>query len=296
MKRLIFIAATVLFAASCSNEIKETEEPNITETYAPVHVAFSDFTVSHEDFPGTRATKDAAEYTNIKALTLAFYDAEGVEVYRDEQIRSNTSSYSTFGEFECELPIGVYTLVAIGRGMSDGDVFVLTSPSLAEYTTDKARETLVNTQRVVIRSAIPVDIPVPLDRICAKLNVVSTDSRPANITKIRTTYAAGGQSFNPTSGLATTNTGFSLVNNFSSAPAVVNFGSYIFLTSDEQDIDVTIEALDAQDNVLFTKVFNDLSFKRNRSTKVTGSMFSVGASSFSIKVNSDWLDDYEVSF
>ena len=299
MKRLLYIAAVALFAASCSNEIQETEETVIQTPLAQVRVSVSDFTVTHEDFPNTRAVQDAKDYASVKALTLAFYDAEGNEIYKAEQVRSDNTTYTTFGEFECELPIGTYTLVAIGRGMgaNNDDVFVLTSPTEAGYTSALARETLAKTQSVVIRSASPVDLSVTLDRVCTKLNIVSTDGRPADVAKIRTTYAAGGKSFNPTTGLATVNTGFSVVNTISKAVGQpVNVVSYLFLILDEQQMDVTIESLDANENVLATKVIHNLSFKRNRVTKVSGTMFSAGTSSFSIQLNTDWLTDYEVHF
>ena len=297
MKRLLYMAAIALLAASCSNDIQETE---LQAPVAQVRVSVSDFTVTHEDFPDTRAAQDAKDYNNVKALTLAFYDTEGTEVYKAEQVRSDNTTYTTFGEFECELPVGTYTLVAVGRGMgaNNDDVFVLASPTEAEYTSALARETLAKTQNVVIKGAAPVDLSVTLDRICAKLNIVSTDGRPADVAKIRTTYAAGGKGFNPTTGLATLNTGFSVVNtiNKTAVGETINVVSYLFLTPDEEEMDVTIEALDANNNVLITKVINNLSFRRNRMTKLSGSLFSVGTSSFSIQLNADWLGDYDVTF
>lgn len=299
MKGLFFTAAVALLAVSCSNEIQEKEEKEIQAPVAQVRVSVSDFLVTHEDFQNTRAVEDAVTYDKVKALTLAFYDVEGTEIYKAEQVRSDNTTYTTFGEFECELPIGAYTLVAIGRGAgsNNDDVFVLTSPTEAGYASALARETLAKTQDVVIKGGSPVDLSVTLERICAKLSIVSTDNRPAGVTKIRTTYATGGKSFNPTTGLATVNTGFSVVNNPSSAVGEpITVTSYLFLASDEQDIDVTIEALDANENALITKVISGLSFKRNRVTKVTGSLYTVGTSSFSIQFNTDWLDTYEATF
>ena len=49
------------------------------------------------------------------------------------------------------------------------------------------------------------------------LSNISTDERTASVTKIRTTYGAGGKSFNPTTGLATVNSGFAVTNTPSSA-------------------------------------------------------------------------------
>ena len=151
---------------------------------------------------------------------------------------------------------------------------------------------------VNITNTSAVDISATLNRIIAKLQVHSSDGRTANANSVRMTFAAGGKSFNPTTGLATVNTGFAITAPISTAVgAVTNSGTYVYLETDEQTMDVTIETLDSEGNAIFSKTVQNVPFKRNRRTVLTGAMYTndaVSASSF--QLNTDWLTDYPVNF
>ena len=293
MKKYSFMAGLLLLAAGCSNDVDMNV--NSSDEYAQVSVRVNDFSLLVEDFPTTRAEQSVASYTGVKALTLAFYASNGSETYKTDQLRDDATTYTTFGEFSCNLPIGTYTMVVLGYGSETA--ITLTSPTEAAFDNDRVRETFAATQSVTVTSSTPLDLSVTLSRIMAKLNIVSTDGRSASVTKIRTTYAAGGQSFNPSTGLATVNTGFSVDNNVSVAVGnVINIGNYVFLASDEQDINITIQALNDNDDVLFTKVIADVPFKRNRVTKLSGAIFTTDPSELSINVENSWLNEATVNF
>ena len=295
MKRyFMMVVAMLLVATSCIDESEETIVDNQAET-VPVRVHVSDFTISQDAFYGAKSAENLNDYTNVGAIDLAFYEGT-TEVYKTTQLRSDPTTYTTFGSFECDLPIGNYTMVVIGRGYSVGDVFELNSPTSAGYTTERARETFCATQSVTVTSSTPLDLTITLSRIIAKLHIVSTDERTASVTKIRTTYGAGGKSFNPTTGLATVNSGFAVTNTPSSAVTILDVGNYAFLATDEQTMDITIEALDAGENVLFTKVVPNVPLRRNRVTTLTGQVFTAGTSSATFQVDSDWLEGNEVPF
>ena len=277
--------------AACSNDNDIVVN---NEAMAPVTVQVEGFAVSQEDMPATRATA-VGSYTNVKALTLAFYKSDGTESYKTTQLRDDASTYTTFGEFSCTLPMGSYTMVVIGYcGTSP---FTLTSATVATCTDTRLQDNFVATQAVNINSNNAVNLTATLDRVVSRLGVVSTDNRAADAAKIRMTFSGGGRDFNPTTGLATTNTGFANTLTFVEAVgATTSSASYLFLGSDEQTMSVTIETLDASDNVLFTKTVNDVPFKRNRTTILTGNVFTAGSNVSSITVNSDWLDSHNVDF
>lgn len=293
MKKYSFMAGLLLLAAGCSNDVDMNV--NSSDEYAQVSVRVNDFSLLVEDFPTTRAEQSVASYTGVKALTLAFYASNGSETFKTDQLRDDATTYTTFGEFSCNLPIGTYTMVVLGYGSETA--ITLTSPTEAAFDNDRVRETFAATQSVTVTSSTPLDLSVTLSRIMAKLNIVSTDGRSASVTKIRTTYAAGGQSFNPSTGLATVNTGFSVDNNISQAVGnAINIANYVFLASDEQDINITIQALNEDDDVLFTKVIADVPFKRNRVTKLSGAIFTTEPSELSINVENSWLNEATVNF
>ena len=301
MKKHFFMAAAMLLAAtSCTNESELTVvENNAEQTTAPVTVRVNDFSITTEEMPSGGGTTRAAQnpgtyFASNGAITLAFYDAEDHEVVKTTQIKNDASTYTTFGQFTANLPVGTYTMVAVGYAYYDGDAFTLTSPTAAGFTSERPRETFSKVQSVTVTSASPLDLSVTLNRISSWLCIQSTDNRPAGIAKIRTTYAKGGKGFDPTTGLATTDAGFAQTNTPSAAiGSAVTFSSYPFLATDEEDINVTIEVLDADENVLFTHTVNNVPFKRNRKTTLQGNIFTAGTSSAGFQLETGWLTDVD---
>ena len=293
MKKYFFMAGLILLAA-CSNESGNVvNNAQMEEATAPVTVRVDGFSVSQEDLSITRATQTVGDYDDVKALTLAFYNGE-TETYKHTQVKESLEG-ETFGVFSTALPLGSYKMVVIARGGSASDVFTLTSPTEAAYTSDHSRETFAYVETVNITNTNAKELSATLNRIVAKLEVNSTDGRTANVEKVRMTFSAGAKAFNPTTGLATVNTGFA--NTVSATGKAVGLdsksASYIFLATDEQNIDVTIETLDADGNTVFSKTVANVPFKRNRLTTMRGAMYSANASSAanSFLINTDWLDE-----
>ena len=286
------MAAVTLLCLSCN---KQVENPD-SEPTATVSVHVSDFTVAFSDLPGagTRATEAPADYAYVGELVLAFYEADGKEVYKTSQSKSSTATDANFGEFSFQLPVGNYKMVAIGRDVGSNDAFSLTSPVQAAYTSERVRETFSAVQPVVIASTAAVSLNVTLNRLVTKLVVESTDNQPAGVAKIRTTYGAGSKGFNPTTGLALDNNGFSLNNSVNATPgttlAIKNFA---FLAADEQEIDITLEVLDEKGGVLSTRVIPNVPFRRNRQTTLRGQLFS---SKGTFHLETTWLPGVEVNF
>ena len=283
-----------MMVASCAESFNAVEDAAV-----PVRVHVADFSISQEDFAGetTRAAQDAADYSGVKSLTLAFYRG-ATEVMKTTQTKGALEEGDTFGEFSLSLPIGSYTMVVIGHGLNDGEpAITLTSPTSASFSDNPVRETFVATQAVSITNTDAVDISATLSRVVSKLQGQSSDTRTNPAYSVRMTFAAGGKSFSPTTGLATDNTGFSNAVAISTAVGTASLSnSYLFLATDEQTMDVTIETLDEDGNVVFSKLVEDVPFKRNRVTKLTGAMYTNESVSGGFQVETAWLDEYDDTF
>lgn len=298
MKKTIIFAGVILCVAlltttSCSNDngtILNKKE------LAPVTVHVDGFSLTQDEFPGTRAVQSVEYYSGVKAITLAFYSGN-TEVLKTTQTKGALEEGETFGEFTTALPMGSYTMVVIARGQGDGDVFTLTSPTEAAYTSDHSRETFAATQEVIINNTSAVDISATLNRIVAKLQVYSSDNRTANATSVRMTFATAGKAFSPSTGLAISNTGFvNTVPISATVGTTSNSVSYLFLAEDEQEINVTIETLNSEGNTLFLKTVENVPFKRNRITKLTGAMYTSDAVSGAFQLETTWLPDHNADF
>jgi len=290
----IVLAGLLLLLVSCGKEVDNQMERSI-----PVRVHVSDFSFSNEDFPAaaTRAESSPVSYESIRAIDVAIFSGN-TRVYAATQLKDDASTYTTFGEFECRLPIGTYTMVAVARNRSTGDEFTITSPTQAAYTTERARETFCNTQTIQVDGTTPVDVSPVMNRVMAMFWLTSTDAVPADVSRIRTTYTAGSKSFNPTTGLATDDDGFVVTN--SSKPdksgGVLDIFSIVFLAADQETMDLTIDVLDANNTVLLTKHLKDVHFRRNQITKATGAVFTPGPTTLTFTLNTTWLPDEPYNF
>lgn len=289
----IILAGLLLLLVSCGKEVDNQMERSI-----PVRVHVSDFSFSNEDFPAaaTRAESSPVSYESIRAIDVAIFSGN-TRVYAATQLKGDASTYTTFGEFECRLPIGTYTMVAVARNRSDGDEFTITSPTQAAYTTERARETFCNTQTIQVDGTTPVDVSPVMNRVMAMFWLTSTDAVPADVSRIRTTYTAGSKSFNPTTGLATDDDGFVVTN--SAKPdknGVLDIFSIVFLAADQETMDLTIDVLDANNTVLLTKHLKDVHFRRNQITKATGAVFTPDPTTLTFTLNTTWLPDEHYNF
>lgn len=192
--------------------------------------------------------------------------------------------------------MGSYTMVVVAYKTQDDSPFVLTGPTAAAFTGAHAFETFATTQAVNITSTSDVNLSATLSRIVAKLQVLSTDGKTANAASIRMTMSAGGKGFNPATGLATSNTGFANTVSISAETgSTSNSISYLFLATDEQTMDVAIDVLDSDGNSISHREVSDVPFKRNRLTKLTGSLYSTDAGS-AFQLSTAWLSDTTITF
>ena len=308
MKNSILIAGMILLAASCSSDESLDSSDNLSSEQAlvPVTVSVNDFSITQEEFAdgsggtqGTTRAQAVGDYNGVQVLTLAFYKDDGTETYKVTHTKGSMPEGNTFGNFSLDLPLGSYTMVVLGYVLYDDDALTLSSPTQAEWTVNAPRETFAATQAVNVTSTTALNLTATLNRIVTQLKVISTDNRTANVEKIRMTFAAGGKRFSPTTGLATVNTG-----SVSTVSTGVEVGErstsigYVFLTTDEQTMDVTIETLDTDGNPIFSTTVADVPFKRNRCTKLTGSIYPTAASATagSFQVSTDWLTAHDMSF
>ncbi len=285
------LLSLILF--SCEQPVIPGDPDNGTSVEtAEVRIHLDDIIITNEPLYGTRTT-DAVDYSAIGALMVAFYDKDSTEVYSHTQLRNDPTTYTTFGDFTFTLPVGQYTMVVVGRDYRYGDVFQLNGLTSAGYTSERVRETLSTAQEVSVIGTDPVDVSVTIGHVITFLNVLSTDVRPSEVVKIRTTYSAASKSYDPTTGLATDSLGFSLTNSTGDAE-YLKIGNYAFLSHEEMKMGITIESLDADDKVLYSKTIPNVPLKLNRKTTLRGPLFTPNA--ISIKVETEWEDPLIIDF
>lgn len=290
MKKFYLILAAILLVAGCKKK---------NDALVPVRIHVNDFTITQDTLPSKDDPVSVDSYSGVKAITLAFYKTDdGTEQYKVTQFRNDPSAYTTFGDFSLSLPMDSYTMVVLGYGLNDGEpAITLTSPTSATFGTYPARETFVATQAVNVTNTNAVELSTTLSRVISKVKVHSTDGCTENAAYVRITFSAGGKAFNPTTGLATSNTGF--VNTLpvqSSLGTPTNSISYLFLATDEQTtMTVTIDVLDALEASISHKVVENVPLQRNHLTTLTGSLYNASATT-DFEIDPTWLSDIDIPF
>lgn len=276
------MAMAIFGITACHKE--NTNEPLGS---AKVTVSVNDFTISQQDFPGAKTSP--ASYTGVKAMTLAFFDANGDQAYCTTQLRADNTTYTTFGQFELSLNLGSYTMIVLGYGSEVP--MTVTSATEASYTADRCRETFVAAQAVNVTSTNPLSLSAELSRVVSKLIVNSTDPRISGIDSVRMTFSAGAKGVNPQTGLASNSNGLS--NTVAISTAVGNTSSsasYLFLNADQQSMTVTVETLRTNGTVYSTRTVENVPLQRNAITLLTGPLYT-NASGASFTLSTSWIGD-----
>ena len=300
MKKLLVILTMMAMMTACHKDNMNNQD----NTTATVKVTVNDFTISSEGWPeassgctmanaskgGTTGTKTSpASYSGVKAMTLAFFDANGDQAYCTTQLRADNTTYTTFGQFELSLNLGSYTMIVLGYGSEVP--MTVGSATEASYTADRCRETFVAAQAVNVTSTNPLSLSAELSRVVSKLIVNSTDPRISGVDSVRMTFSAGGKGVNPQTGLASSSNGLS--NTLAISTAVGNTSSsasYLFLNADQQSMTVTVETLRTNGTVYSTRTVENVPLQRNAITLLSGPLYT-NASGASFTLSTAWIGD-----
>ena len=144
----------------------------------------------------------------------------------------------------------------------------------------------------------PVNYEVSLDRIVALCRFVITDDIPAEVKKMRFYYTGGSGAFNAVTGLGCVNSKQDV--KFDVTPTgSKQFDLYTFLHEPSDNIALTVTALDANGNELYSRQF-DVPMQQNNITWLSGAFFNGSGSSSTtisgVTVNTDWAGETHLTF
>ena len=266
MKNFMFIALALLVAA-CEKPILDDED--ITEKKeANVILRMSQF----EQTAFTRAATDITELCT--RLNIAIFSADGSKVKTVAQKESD----SDFGTVALSLAAGTYRLVVIAHNC-DGSA-TITSEEKVTFPNNKVTDTFYYDGDLVVTDA-KQSYDLTLTRAVAMFRLVLTDEEiPSNVAKLKFYYVGGSSTFSPKDGYGCVNSKQTEVRtvpaDFVSGTA---FDIYT-LPHTEEDVltKLTVTALDANDNTIRERLFENVPITRNQITRYTGSFFGSGGS------------------
>ena len=272
MKKMIFAAIAGLLLAGCSSE--QVEELKVrNEELSDVTLTFSPYQMEAM----TRTAVSIADVVNH--LDVWIYES-GSEVAAIHQ----TTNSADFGSITVTLDkTKTYTLYAIGH-KADGASL---ADGVISFTDDKVSHSMFYT--TTFSPATTTSLSCLMNRIVADFRLEITDDIPTSAVKFRFTVSGVYDRWSVNTGATHGIDRVSTIN-YNGTSSIFNIYA---ITTDAQTLHtVTVEALDENDTVIQSRVFENVPLRNGYKTNYRGTFFIDTPMSMSFTVN-DW-NEYDV--
>lgn len=142
-------------------------------------------------------------------------------------------------------------------------------------------------------------IQVNMSRAVAGFELASLNSVPDEVKMMQIIFSKGSKNnLNPTTGLSFTNDGYTWESTVLSAKRSenpVSWTAYTLLATDEENVDITVYALNELAERVNTRQFTNVTLKRNRKLTATGAFFSHSNTSGFV-LDTDWLEGTSITY
>ena len=278
--RKIMLLALALLLAAC-------EKPIIDETTGKEIPSETNVILHFTQYQQEAFTRSATDITNLcSRLNIAIFDAEGTKVKTVAQKEGDAS----YGTVALSLAAGTYRLVVIAHNC-DGSA-TITSTEKVTFPNNKVTNTFFYYGDLVV-TAEKQSYDLTLTRAVAMFRLVLTDDEiPSTVAKLKFYYLGGSSTFSPKDGYGCVNSKQTEIR------PVAADGIYEIYTLPHTEEDVltklTVTALDANDNTVKERVFENVPVTRNQITRYTGSFFGSGGGgqqsdgTFRMTADPDW--------
>lgn len=277
-----FFLFVIGILSACSSESNSVDE----NVLVPVQVTFSGLDVSVVP-DGSRGLTTRATVSGAKVDRIAFtvFNAKGEKVY---SVVNENPKADDFDKVKCLLHIGTYKFVAVAHKAktAESKAAVITSPTeatLGEANVPSCLYSKVTDVTVSGNTTQSVNIEFG-KRITSSFELNVTDDYPDEIENVEIILnpskdqAANPYAFNPSTGLAesvlTYNASFNRksfsVTSFTGKTLSIS----LFLTAEEQKMNVTINMKNSDGITLYTRTLNAVTFRQHTSTIAKGTFFS----------------------
>lgn len=277
-----FFLFVIGILSACSSESNSVDE----NVLVPVQVTFSGLDVSVVP-DGSRGLTTRATVSGAKVDRIAFtvFNAKGEKVY---SVVNEDPKAEDFGMVKCLLHVGTYKFVAVAHKAktAGSKAAVITSPtvaSLAETNIPSCVYSKVTNVTVSGNTTQSVNIEFG-KRITSSFELNVTDAYPDEIETVELILnpskdqAANPYAFNPSTGCAASALTYNASFNRKSFSVTSFTGKTLsislFLTAEEQKMNVTINMKKNDGTILYTSTLKDVTFRQHSSTIAKGTFFS----------------------
>ena len=261
MKKILFFAATILLAA-CSHENDSlSNEQEVKFTFYPYEVS-----------PMRSVTSVSSLITHLDV-----WITDGTTTTDIHQ----SSSDDSFGSLSMTLDkTKTYTIYAIGHKATGPATL---NDGIISFPEDKVTHSMFYT--TTFSPSTTSSINAEMTRIVADFRLEITDEIPASVKKLRFTVSDVFDRWNVTSVGTHQLDRVSLIT-YNGTSSIFNV--YAIVTNAQTSHDVTVDALDENDDVVQTRTFHDVPLRNGYKTTYQGAFFVDKSVTSFFCIESDW--------
>lgn len=269
MKGFLVASCFVLVLCSCERVTFSDEEKD----ERTLQVTIDKFQLS-ESLIGTRTR----EGQSSAVITFAVFDTSGKKVYNEVQ-KQNEDGH--FGEITMRLSSGEYTMVAVGSYM-ECDIQSVKEVCFDENLTD----VFCAVSHVNVDDVYSSEIRMTMQRCVSQFSLICQDGVPDEVRQFRFLFSDGGQTLNPTTGLAKDERSYYIFVRPKTRESD-SVSVFLFLPEREMRMSLTVDALDYENEVVKTRTFDGLNMGIGKHITATGRFFQV-SQTMHFDFDDDW--------
>lgn len=287
---MLIALATLFTTTACEKAIIDAPQPQSpNKEEGMVNLTFNITQFEQVPFSATEYPSRATAVDNAcTRISLALF-RDGTKV---KSINQDPKS-DHFGQLSLAVPEGSYILAVVAH--SGNGSATITSPTEIKFSDNKLTDTFYRCQQLNVSTDAHFDLE--LKRAVAKVELHFTDNMPANVAQMKFYYTGGSSTLDATTGYGCKNSRQTelrpVAPEMAGKPA--SFGIYTFPHTDEDALKLTVTALDANDNILQEKVFENVPVRRNTITRHSEAFFgnspaTSGDATFGLTIDEQWAE------
>jgi len=296
---LVFVMCMVTIGCSSGNDerrVVDIDETTVTLIFSPyqmeVMTRAGGLTDERADDPTESARTVTRAATSIAGVVsrLDVWIMEGGNTTAFHQVSTDDG----FGAVTTNLDkTKTYTLVTVGHNASGSATL---TDGVVAFPDDKVTQSMIYT--TTFSPATTTALSCEMQRIVGRLRIETADAVPDDVKKITVAFSGTGNRWN-VSGTSTNVTDRTATFNITSTrdDGTVLLGLFVIPANltDTQYIDLTVSAMNADDDVLEQKQLNDVPIKAGYQTSCLGTLFTTGQTAMTFTVD-DWLTFDTINF
>ena len=255
---------------ACEKSVMDDVDDNVTTT-GNVTIRVSDVEAGWDGCE-TRTMVEVGEVCS--RLCFAIYNKDG----KREKSKNQTSEDKDFGTLSIDLEPGNYEVLVLAHSGKANPT--TTNPQKVAFTNPESSGGTGFTDTFYYYGKIEAtsdktEIDISMKRATSMFRLVTSDTKPASIKKFQFYYEGGSGTLDATTGWGCVNSKQSVFVSLDDAQTgqPLEFNMYTFLHAETGLVSFTVKAFNANEDVVYSKVFNEVPMQRNCITRYTGNFF-----------------------